>query len=57
MLLVQNGQCDNALAGVKRALNTYQGSAKLLLGQAQNIANAGSSQMTVDVRAGDTATL
>src|SRR6202022_1977664 len=40
-----------------RALNAYQGPAKLVVGQAQNNANASSSQMTVDVRAGDTATL
>ena len=57
LVLVQNGQYDNALAGVKRALNAYKGPAKLLVGQAQNSANASSSQMQVDVRAGDTATL
>ena len=56
-VLVQNGQYDNALAGVKRALNAYQGPAKLLVGQSQNPANASSSQMQVDVRAGDTTTL
>ena len=57
LVLVQNGQYDNALAGVKRALHVYEGPAKLAVGQAQNNANASSSQMTVDVRAGDTATL
>jgi len=57
VVLVQNGQYDSALAGVKRALNAYEGPAKLLVGQAQNSANASSSQMQVDVRAGDTATL
>jgi hydrophobic/amphiphilic exporter-1 (mainly G- bacteria), HAE1 family len=56
-VLVQNGQYDNALAGIKRALNAYQGPAKLQVGQAQNGANASSSQMQVDVRAGDPATL
>jgi HAE1 family hydrophobic/amphiphilic exporter-1 len=56
-VLVQNGQYDNALAGIKRALNAYQGPAKLQVGQAQNSANASSSQMQVDVRAGDSATL
>jgi HAE1 family hydrophobic/amphiphilic exporter-1 len=57
LVLVENGQYDSALAGVKRALNVYQGLAKLVVGQAQNNANASSSQMVVDVRAGDTATL
>src|SRR5712691_8790730 len=57
LVLVENGQYDSALAGVKRALNAYQGPAKLVVGQAQNSANASSSQMVVDVRAGDTATL
>ena len=57
LVLVQNGQYDNALAGVKHALNAYTGPAKLLVGQAQNSANASSSQMQVDVRAGDPATL
>ncbi len=57
LVLVQNGQYDIALAGVTRALNAYQGPAKLVVGQAQNSANASSSQMQVDVRAGDTATL
>src|SRR5229473_301511 len=57
LVLVENGQYDSALAGVKRALNAYQGRAKLVVGQAQNNANASSSQMVVDVRAGDTATL
>jgi HAE1 family hydrophobic/amphiphilic exporter-1 len=56
-VLVQNGQYDNALAGIKRALNAYQGPAKLQVGQAQNSANASSSQMQVDVRAGDPASL
>jgi len=57
VVLVQNGQYDSALAGVKSALGTYPGPAKLQVGQAQNSANASSSQMQVDVRAGDTATL
>jgi hydrophobic/amphiphilic exporter-1 (mainly G- bacteria), HAE1 family len=57
LVLVQNGQYDNAVAGVKRALSAYQGQAKLVVGQAQNSSNASSSQMTVDVRAGDPATL
>jgi HAE1 family hydrophobic/amphiphilic exporter-1 len=57
LVLVLNGQYDNAVAGVNRALRAYQGPAKLLVGQAQNMSNASSSQMQVDVRAGDPATL
>jgi HAE1 family hydrophobic/amphiphilic exporter-1 len=57
LVLVQNGQYDNAVAGVNRALGAYNGPAKLLVGQAQNSANASSSQMQVDVSAGDPATL
>jgi HAE1 family hydrophobic/amphiphilic exporter-1 len=57
LVLVQNGQYDTALAGVKRALSSYQGTAKLQVGQAQNSSNASSSQMQVDVRAPDPATL
>jgi HAE1 family hydrophobic/amphiphilic exporter-1 len=57
LVLVQIGQYDTALAGLTRALHAYEGPAKLAVGQAQNNANASSSQMTVDVRAGDTATL
>jgi len=57
LVLVQNGQYDSALAGVKRAVNSYQGPAKLQVGQARNSSNASSSQMQVDVRAGDPATL
>ena len=57
LVLVQNGQYDNAVAGVNRALGAYQGPAKLLVGQSQNTSNASSSQMQVDVRAGDPATL
>ena len=57
LVLVQNGQYDSAVAGVTRALGAYQGPAKLLVGQAQSSANASSSQMQVDVRAGDPATL
>src|ERR1700720_1202725 len=57
LVLVQNGQYDNMLAGVNRELNAYQGPATLLVGQAQTSANASTSQMTVDVRAGDTDTL
>jgi len=57
LVLVQNGQYDNAVAGVNRALSAYNGPAKLLVGQAQNSANASSNQMQVDVSAGDPATL
>jgi hydrophobic/amphiphilic exporter-1 (mainly G- bacteria), HAE1 family len=57
VVLVQNGQYDTALAGVKRALASYSGPAKLQVGQAQNSSNASSSQMQVDVRARDTASL
>ncbi len=57
LVLIKNGQYDTALAGVKRALSSYQGPAKLVVGQAQNNSNASSSQMQVDVRAPDSATL
>jgi len=57
LVLVQNGQYDSAVAGVKRALAGYQGSARLQVGQAQNSSNATSSQMQVDVRAADAGTL
>jgi HAE1 family hydrophobic/amphiphilic exporter-1 len=57
LVLVQNGQYDSAVAGVNRALGAYHGPAKLLVGQAQNMSNASSNQMQVDVRAGDPATL
>jgi hydrophobic/amphiphilic exporter-1 (mainly G- bacteria), HAE1 family len=57
LVLIQNGQYDNALAGVKRALGAYAGPAKLQVGQAQNSSNASSSQMQVDVRAPDPSTL
>ena len=57
LVLIQNGQYDSALSGVKRALNAYQGPAKVQVGQAQNSSNASSSQMQVDVRAPDQTTL
>jgi hydrophobic/amphiphilic exporter-1 (mainly G- bacteria), HAE1 family len=57
LILVQNGQYNGALAGVKRALNGYQGPAKVDVGQARTSANASSSQMQVDVRAGDPGSL
>src|SRR3989440_4615126 len=57
VVLIQNGQHDAALAGVQRALGAYQGQAKLQVGQSQNSSNASSSQMQVDVRAADQATL
>ncbi|HEY1455432.1 MAG TPA: efflux RND transporter permease subunit [Candidatus Dormibacteraeota bacterium] len=57
LVLVANGQYDNALAGVKHALSSYQGPAKLQVGQAQNSSNSSSSQMQVDVSATDPATL
>jgi hydrophobic/amphiphilic exporter-1 (mainly G- bacteria), HAE1 family len=53
LILVQNGQYSSALAGVKRALNGYQGPAKVEVGQAQSSSNSSSSQMQVDVRASD----
>src|ERR1700736_5292788 len=40
LVLIKNGQYDTALAGVKRALSSYQGPAKLVVGQAQNNSNA-----------------
>ena len=57
LVLVQNGQYNNALAGVQRSLKAYQGPAKIGVGQAQNSSNASSSQMQVDVAAGDQSTL
>ncbi len=57
LVLVANGQYDTALAGVTKALQAYHGPAKLQVGQAQNSSNASSSQMQVDVRAPDQATL
>jgi HAE1 family hydrophobic/amphiphilic exporter-1 len=57
LVLVQSGQYNNALAGVERSLQAYLGPAKIGVGQAQNSSNASSSQMQVDVRAGDQSTL
>jgi hydrophobic/amphiphilic exporter-1 (mainly G- bacteria), HAE1 family len=51
LVLVQNGQYDTALNGVKRAVGAYTGPAKVEVGQAQSSSNASSSQMQVDVRA------
>jgi hydrophobic/amphiphilic exporter-1 (mainly G- bacteria), HAE1 family len=57
LILVKTGQYNNALSGVQHALNAYAGPAKIGVGQAQNSSNSSSSQMQVDVRAGDQATL
>lgn len=57
LVLVQNGQYDTALNGVKHALGGYNGPAKVEVGQAQNSSNASSSQMQVNVRASDPNTL
>jgi hydrophobic/amphiphilic exporter-1 (mainly G- bacteria), HAE1 family len=57
LVLVQNGQYNNALAGVQQSLKAYEGPAKIGVGQAQNSSNASSSQMQVDVSAGDRSTL
>ncbi len=57
LVLVANGEYDTALNGVTRALRGYTGPAKVEAGQAQNSSNASSSQMQVDVRAADPATL
>jgi len=57
LVLVQNGHYDTAINGVRHALSAYRGIAKVVVGQAQNSSNASSSQMQVDVRAGDPATL
>ena len=57
LILVQSGQYNEALDGVKRALRGYSGPAKVDVGQAQNSSNASSSQMQVNVRAADPATL
>jgi HAE1 family hydrophobic/amphiphilic exporter-1 len=57
LVLIQDGQYDTTLAGVKSALDGYAGPARIQVGQAQNSSNASSSQMQVDVRATDPATL
>src|SRR3989440_5987480 len=57
LILVQDGEYNTAFEGVKRTLQAYQGPAKLGVGQAQNSSNASSSQMQVDIRATDSATL
>jgi HAE1 family hydrophobic/amphiphilic exporter-1 len=57
LILVQNGQYDGALAGVKRALKGYTGPAKVEVGQAQSSSNSSSSQMSVDVRSSNPSTL
>jgi HAE1 family hydrophobic/amphiphilic exporter-1 len=57
LVLVQNGDYDTALQGVKRAIGGYSGPAKVEVGQARNSSNASSSQMQVDVRASDPAAL
>ena len=57
LVLVQSGTYDSTLAGVEHALSSYGGPAKIQVGQAQNSSNASSSQMQVDVRAPDPATL
>jgi hydrophobic/amphiphilic exporter-1 (mainly G- bacteria), HAE1 family len=57
LVLVQNGQYDTALNGVKRAVGAYTGPAKVEVGQAQSSSNASSSQMQVDVRASDPSVL
>ncbi len=53
LVLVDQGAYDKALSGVQRALKGYTGPAKIQVGQAQNSSNASSSQMQVDVRAGN----
>jgi HAE1 family hydrophobic/amphiphilic exporter-1 len=57
LVLVRDGEYNTAFEGVKRTLQAYQGPAKLGVGQAQNSSNASSSQMQVDIRATDSATL
>src|SRR5207302_4708831 len=57
LILIEDGQYNTAFEGVKRTLQAYQGPAKLGVGQAQNSSNASSSQMQVNVRATDSATL
>jgi HAE1 family hydrophobic/amphiphilic exporter-1 len=57
LVLVAQGRYDSALAGVQDALRQYQGPAKVAVGVAQSSANASSSQMEVQVHAGDQATL
>ncbi|MEA2683661.1 MAG: hypothetical protein QOK05_1989 [Chloroflexota bacterium] len=56
-VLVVQGQYDNALAGVKQALQHYSGAAKVEVGQGQNGSSASSSQLQVDVHAADAGVL
>ncbi|MEA2646228.1 MAG: hydrophobic/amphiphilic exporter (mainly bacteria), family [Chloroflexota bacterium] len=56
-VLVVQGQYDQALNGVKRALQSYTGPAKVEVGQGQNGASASSAQVQVDVHAADAGVL
>lgn len=56
-VLVKKGTYTQALAAVKSRINTYHGPGKVVAGQAQNSANASSSQMEVDVHASNQADL
>jgi HAE1 family hydrophobic/amphiphilic exporter-1 len=56
-VLVVAGQYDQALSGVKRALQSYHGPAKVETGQGQNSSSSSSSQMQIDVHATDPGTL
>src|SRR5260370_5930895 len=57
VVLVQHGQYDNAIAGVKQALSAYRGQAKLVGGQAQYSSHASSSQLQLHLPAADPTTL
>ena len=56
-VLVTPGAYDQAVAGVRRALRSYRGPARVEVGQARNNQNSSSSQMQVDVHAPDATTL
>ncbi len=57
LVLVDTGAYNQALAGVQSALKVYNGPAKIQVGQAQSSSNSSSTQMQVDVRAGNPADL
>ena len=57
LVLVDKDAYNQALSGVREALKSYSGPAKLAVGQAQSSANASSSQMQVQVHAPNQDTL
>ena len=57
LVLVKTNAYNQAISAVKNALNTYQGPARVSVGQAQSSANASSSQMQVQIHAPNQDTL